>query len=84
MSAREALIEAAATAWRARDASGAIRPSGAWFDLDPAGRREAHDAAAQARILESAIDADGLSTTSRSVLLRLGRRSDTGSFPLEE
>ena len=76
MSAREKLIEAAATAWRARDASGAIRPNGAWFDLDEAGRREAHAAAEQARILESALDADGLSTTSRSVLARLGLRSD--------
>ena len=71
MSARDDLIEAAATAWRARDASGAIRPNGAWFDLDAGGRLEAHDAAAQARILESAIDADGLSTTSRCVLARL-------------
>lgn len=76
MSARDALIEAAATAWRARDASGAIRPNGAWFDLDQAGRREAHDAATQARILESALDVNGLSTTSRSVLAHLGPRDD--------
>lgn len=76
MSARKALIEAAATAWRARDASGAVRSNGAWFDLDAAGRREAHDAAAQARILESALDAGGLSTTARCVLARLGASSD--------
>ena len=72
MSARDDLIEAAATAWRARDLSGAIRPNGAWFDLDVEGRREAHDAAAQARILEAAMDAEGLSTTARCVLARLG------------
>lgn len=76
MSARDGLIEAAATAWRARDASGAIRPNGAWLDLDPEGRREAHDAAAQSRILEAAIHANGLSTTARSVLARLGFRTD--------
>jgi hypothetical protein len=76
MSARDDLIEAAATAWRARDASGAIRPNGAWFDLDSAGRSEAHDAAAQARILESAIDPGGLSTTAHCVLARLELLSD--------
>jgi hypothetical protein len=78
MSARDDLIEAAATAWRARDSSGAIRPSGAWFDLDAEGRREAHDAAAQARILEAALDPDGLSTTARGVLARCAR-ADRGT-----
>ncbi len=73
MSAREALIEAAAAAWRARDPDGTIRPSGAWMDLDSSGRREAHDAAAQARVLEAALDSDGLSTTARCVLERIQR-----------
>jgi hypothetical protein len=71
MSMRDDLVEAAATAWRERGASGAIRPSGAWFDLDQDGRREAHDAAAHSRIVEAALDPEGLSTTARAVLARI-------------
>jgi hypothetical protein len=76
MRARDDLIEAASGAWRTRERSGAIRPSGAWLDLDADGRREAHDAATQARILEAALDPDGLSTTARGVLARITRPDD--------
>lgn len=71
MSAREDLIEAAATAFRARNRDGSIRPSGAWHDLDASGRVEAHDAAAAARTLEAALDPGDLSTTARAVLARI-------------
>jgi hypothetical protein len=70
------LVEATVTAWRARDASGAIQPHPAWADLDEAGRREAYEATLQARTLEAALDPDGLTTTARAVLGRIqGRRA---------
>ena len=72
MSDRDALIEAAATAFRSRTPDGAILPHPAWADLDAAGRREAFAAAAQSRLLEAALDPRGLSTTARAVLGRVG------------
>ncbi len=70
----EELIEAAASAWRARDPrDGRARPHPAWLDLDAAGRQEAFDTAARARRLEAALDPDGLSTTARAVLARIRR-----------
>jgi hypothetical protein len=68
----EALMEAVCTAWRQRDASGAIEFHPAWHDLDGAGRREAYERALQQRALEQALDEDGLSTTARAVLRRIG------------
>jgi hypothetical protein len=71
VTSRESLVEAAVIAWRARDASGAIRSHPAWADLDEAGRREAYEATLQARALEAALDADGLTTTGHAVLARI-------------
>ena len=68
--ATETLIEAATTAWRPRSPSGEIRAHPAWADLDAAGRLAAYKAV---RRLEAARDPDGLSTTARAVLARLGR-----------
>ena len=68
---REALVEAAAGAYRARRPGGGVRPSPAWHDLDPAGREEAFAAAALSRRLEAALDPDGLSSTARAVLRRI-------------
>jgi hypothetical protein len=68
---RESLVEAAVTAWRSRDASGTIQPHPAWADLDEPGRREAYEATLRARALEAALDADGLTTTGRTVLARV-------------
>lgn len=65
---REALIEAVASAHRARDPRGELRFHPAWHDLDEAGRMAAADAALEQRQLEAALDADGLSTTARAVL----------------
>lgn len=73
MSERDELIEAAATAFRTRTPDGTILPHPAWADLDPAGRREAFEAAAQSRALEAALDPRGLSTTARAVLDRIAR-----------
>ena len=71
MTSRESLVEAAVTAWRARDAFGSVQPHPAWADLDEAGRNEAYEATLQARALEAALDADGLTTTGRVVLARI-------------
>jgi hypothetical protein len=71
VTSRESLVEAAVTAWRARDASGTIQPHPAWADLDAAGRSEAYAATLQARALEAALAADGLTTTGRAVLARI-------------
>ena len=68
---REALIEAAAGAWRPRRPDGSLRPHPAWADLDEAGRREAFETARMARRLEAALDPQGLSTTARAVLARI-------------
>ncbi len=69
--ARLALIEAAVTAYRARDAAGTIRCSPAWRDLDPTDREIAFDLQLESRLLERALDPDGLSATARAVLARM-------------
>jgi hypothetical protein len=66
----ERLIEEAASAWRPRG-SGAILPHPAWADLDAAGRLEAFAITRLQRRLESALDAEGLSSTGRAVLGRI-------------
>jgi hypothetical protein len=68
---REALIAAATSAHRARDADGRVLPHPAWLDLDADGRRAAFDATELARALEAAADARGLSATGRAVLARI-------------
>jgi hypothetical protein len=68
---RERLIEEAAGAWRPRGAEG-VRAHPAWADLDAAGRLEAFELACTLRRLEAALDSEGLSTTARAVLARIG------------
>lgn len=68
---RETLVEAAAGAFRGRDPHGGVMAHPAWHDLDEAGRLEAFEVAAQAREMEAALDAEGLSTTARAVLGRI-------------
>lgn len=68
---REALVEAAAGAWRPRRPGGGVGTHPAWHDLDAAGREESFHAAAQSRRLEAALDPEGLSSTARAVLARI-------------
>lgn len=71
---RENLVEQAAAAFRARDPHGRVLASPAFHDLDEAGREEAFDLALSLREMEAALDADGLSSTSRAVLARIRAR----------
>jgi hypothetical protein len=68
---RELLVEQAAGAWRPRRTDGGAGSLPAWHDLDQAGRLEAYEVARRTRLLEAALDPDGLSTTARAVLARL-------------
>jgi hypothetical protein len=70
---REALVEAAAGAYRPRRPGGGTGTSPAWHDLDAEGRQEAFRAAALSRRLEAALDPEGLSSTARAVLARVRR-----------
>lgn len=65
---REALVEAAAGAWRPRRHGGGVGTHPAWADLDEAGRREAYELARVWRRLEAALDARGASTTVKAVM----------------
>ncbi len=67
----EPLIEAAAGAWRPRGSDGGVRPHPAWHDLDDEGRVRAFELALRSRVVEAAVDAEGLSTTARAVLRRI-------------
>jgi len=68
---RQALIEAALTAYRARNATGNILFSPAWHDLAPTDREAAFELQLDSRLLERALDPEGLSATARAVLARL-------------
>ena len=70
---RDALIAAASSAFRSRDAEGRVLVDPAWLDLDEAGRLEAFDATRALRALEAATAPDGLSATARAVLARIRR-----------
>ena len=71
----EALVEAAAGAYRPRDPrTGAVGDHPAWRDLGAGGRARAFEVAVEWRDLEAALDADGLSTTGRAVLARILKR----------
>jgi hypothetical protein len=70
------LIEAVAGAWRPVDSRQIdVRFHPAWYDLDEAGRRRAHEVAAELRALEAALDPAGLSTTARAVIARVTGRA---------
>jgi hypothetical protein len=75
MSAREdELVEEAAGAWRPRDPrDGGVRAHPAWLDLDAAGRVRAYEEGRRARVMEAAIDRDGLSAAGRAVVERIRR-----------
>jgi hypothetical protein len=68
---KEILIEQAVSAYRERTASGRILPSPAWWDLSPESRDELFAKQLQSRIVERALDHDGMTSTIKSVLARL-------------
>ncbi|PYV11521.1 MAG: hypothetical protein DMG07_18960 [Acidobacteria bacterium] len=68
---KDVLIEAAVSAFRERNAFGRILPASAWWDLAPEDREALFDRQLESRLLERAIDPDGLSSTARAVLERL-------------
>lgn len=70
---RARLVEEATNAWRPVDRDGVVRALPSWYDLDVEGRREAFEATVRARWVEAAMDPEGLSTTGRAVLGRIGR-----------
>jgi hypothetical protein len=67
----EPLVEAVAGAWRPRDPRGSIRFHPGWYDLDDRGRIAAFEAGRASRVVEAALDPEGLSTTARAVLARI-------------
>jgi len=68
---KEILIEEAASAYRERTAYGRILPSRAWWDLPEDAREELFRRQLESRLLESALDPRGRSSTVRSVLKRI-------------
>ena len=69
---RDALIEAVTTSHRTRDPFTRMpQAHPAFHDLDAADRVIAFERTLAQRTLESALDAEGLSTTARAVLARL-------------
>lgn len=65
------LVEQVASAYRPPSPD-ELRYHPAWHDLDAAARARAFDLAQSLRPLEAALDPDGLSTTARAVLRKLG------------
>ncbi|CAN5905061.1 hypothetical protein BH11MYX2_BH11MYX2_04190 [soil metagenome] len=70
---KQLLIEQVAGAWRP-DAGDELTYHKAWHDLDGDSREVAADRARALRKTESALDSDGLSTTTRAVLSKITRR----------
>lgn len=70
----DALIEQVVGAFRERDPDGNIKWSPAWHDLEEADRQRAFEETQRQRRMEAALDADGLSSTARAVLARIGVR----------
>ncbi len=67
---RQALIEEAAGAYRPRRAGG-VGSHPAWHDLDAGGRKAVFETTGFNRVVEAALDPDGLSGTAHAVLRRL-------------
>jgi hypothetical protein len=69
---RDALVEAAATPYRERDAEGRVVPPPAWWDLSPEAREELFRRQLLNRVMERAADPRGWSCTVKAVLYRIG------------
>lgn len=69
---RDALIEAVTTAHRTIDPfTRMVRGHEAFHDLDEDGRRIAYERTLATRVIERALDPQGLSTSPRAVLARV-------------
>ncbi len=68
---KDLLIETATSAFRERNSWGRILPSPAWSDLPAEDRTVLFERQLESRIVERALDAQGLSQTVHSVLSRL-------------
>jgi hypothetical protein len=68
----ELLIEQVVSAWRPRDRDGGVRSHPAWHDLPEALREEAAREARRQRRIEAALDPEGMSSTAKAVLARIG------------
>ena len=66
----EALIERLTSAYRERHHRGEVLFSPAFFDLAPEARDAAFEHTRAVRLLEAALDPEGLSTTAHAVLAR--------------
>lgn len=71
MSDQDVMIEAVTSAYRERSDRGEIRVHAAWVDLDDQGRVLAFEAARAQRLMEAALDPEGLSSTAKAVLARI-------------
>ena len=65
------LIEAAVAVFRERNPFGRILAAPAWWDLSPGDRELLFERQLQSRLMERALDTNGLSSTVRAVLGRL-------------
>ncbi len=74
----ESLLEMAASPFRESDATGRVLPAAAWFDLSPAEREWFFDLQAESRLLERALDPQGLSGTGRAVVARIRELGQLG------
>jgi hypothetical protein len=70
---KEALIEAVAGSHRRVDPDGRIRSAPAFHDLDARGREAAFERALESRMMEAALDPEGLSSTAKRVLAMIRR-----------
>lgn len=68
------VLEQATTAFRPLGPSGEVAAHPAFWDLDEAGREMLGEVVERQRVMEAALDPEGLSTTARAVLARLGGR----------
>ena len=65
------LIEKAVSAFRERNAWGHILPSPSWLDLTAEDRDALFARQLESRLIERALDPNGLSSTARAILKRL-------------
>lgn len=73
---RARLIEEACSAWRPVASDGTVASHPAWHDLPAEDRATAYRETCKSRLMEAALDPDGLSTTGRVVLRMIQRAAE--------